>query len=246
MEEGTGALACLPDARYGLGDLVDAFKGETGAIVGCGTSIEGFDFETLRSQGVGLVVGVNECVKFLRPDILVLRDEVAVPKLYRHLHPETTVVMATRTLRWIAGGATTEHEAIQDTFRSLRRLYVAEFEREVRDRTTTLFYDKGSATGALSLARCVGLARCYLYGFDFYRRIDQQYAYHCNVPNDDEVAPIPAMPGYYSSYSLTTMCASIAANMREWDGTEFINRSRYSRLTCFPIDPIDSLPRAPA
>lgn len=233
----------LANAKFGVKELMQRHKGATGAIVGTGTSLTDFDVEMVKKRDVEVTIGVNEAVKLFTPNFLVLRDEGAVPKMYKNIHPSTTVVMACRTMRWIVTAETEEQDLIIEKFSGLENLYYADFESEVDDPQTTLFYRLGIATAAFSLAHCLEISRCYLYGFDFYALEKTHYAAGVNIPPHDDKWEIPGKAGFFTTEPLNIMCQSIEDHRHMWGGVEFINMSRHSQLRCFPVDPVESLPK---
>lgn len=233
-------MRILSNAVHGLAALKGRHAGGVGAIVGTGTSLEGFDFGQL--ERLDATIGVNEATKLCVPDYLVLCDRRAVPKAAPFLVPErTTVVMACRTMNGVARGG---DEREQGPLSKVRELYYAEFTQHTvtPEDSKKLFYNRGILTAGLSLAVWLGLKRCFLFGFDFFRREEKLYAYDIS-PARPEQTRTTGMPNRLTTPAFDSMKLGVETNLGQWKSCEFVNMSRHSLLTCFPIDEENSLPK---
>lgn len=236
----------------GLADLIGAHKGCEGAIIGTGTSLEGFDFKNLE----GLVtIGLNESVKLFTPEYLVLKDTRAVRKSYLNITANTTLVIDDGVLAWMRRypwPKNPEHlrqtghpeQPVMPFLAAARRVFVTEFHHgrgRRPDPQRLLFYNCGILTGALSLACVLGLSRVHLYGIDMYRRESQQYAYDISPAAPGVLKEIRGLPGLYITPSMESMARAVERNTAAWQEVEIVNHSRYSQLKCFPIAE-DALP----
>lgn len=240
------SISTYSNLSQDLTPLINRYYGLTGAIIGTGISIEGFDFMSLRSEmDVAVTIGVNECIRFFSTDYLCLCDVQALPKVYPYIDTKkTSIVISRKTFEWCVNKNNKTKKLIAEKLSKVPEIFSINFAGSfVGNPSEFLFYSRGIATSALSLACCFGLKRCFLFGLDFYRKIHQKYAYDISPPDKVDLLTIPYEPRFYSTPPMRSMREAIEQNVNIWDGTEFINMSRFSQLKCFPIDEERSLPR---
>jgi len=235
-----GSFEKPPHAELELDNLINAHKGQTGAIIGTGLSVEGFNWASLKKEyGVSVTIGLNQCVKFFSPNYLCMADAHSFDLVWKYIDDKTKMVIPRR----IAEHVLRRPGIIADRFNQLG-MYIVPFTNKIKgkDIRDVLFFDRGIATAALALAACVGLERCYLFGLDFFRQKDKEYAYDIYPPLQTDNWKISDEPELYQTPNLKSMSDAVDRHWEKWGGIEFINMSRYSQIRCFPIDDLRALP----
>ena len=239
----------MTEPTFGLDSLIGSCEGLACAIVGTGTSLEGFDLSQIQDVEDGKVwtIGMNEAVKLLVPDYAVVCDTRAFRKSWEHYNPKTTLVMGERCWKATKHRADFNPHTGRDAHQkvlSLPNVYVAKYTHEIDplEATRRLFWQGAIVTAALSLAVALGFRRAYLYGVDFYRMLDRAYAYNLGTkaPENTETTE---HEGLYLTPAFRSMRDSVRNNLQVWEGLEVVNMSRFSQLDTFPIDHERGLPR---
>ncbi len=239
----------MTDPINGIASLIDSCAGLSCAIIGTGTSLEGFDFAELEKLDDGFVptIGMNEAVKLCVPTYAVVCDPRAWRKAWMHYDPRTTLIMGRRCWK------ITQHESPMEPRTGRTALAMVQNHPRVHVATYThepdplqienqLFWHGAILTAALSLACALGCRKAYLYGVDFYRTADRAYAHNLSLKSPEDLIETERL-GLYRTPSFDSMRNYVRQNLEKWEGLEVVNMSRYSQLGCFPVDRERGLPR---
>lgn len=221
-----------------LMNLIGRHEGCTGAIIGSGTSLEGFDYTQIdehEPDGRVIKIGMNESCKLLRPDYLCIMDHNGYRKTWEIIDQETTLILGRSvwsSMRQAPHFNPRTQENALDKLRELREFVAVKYQSVDIDEES-LWASQTILTGALSLAVCLGLRRVFLYGCDFYRRFDREYAYDIGASKQENLEELPG--GRYTTPSYRAMKNAIERNVKVWEDLEVVNMSKRSELKCFPI-----------